>query len=1293
MIVRTPSAPFRSSGSLRLWAAVLLMAVSAASAHAQSTLFWSGDGTAPGGNGTWNTSALNWSTSSTGPFTGNWTNGNYTARFAGAVATPTVTLGENITAGSLWFDRTGYTIVTGANTLTLGAATNAFAFNNVALATINGTIGGTGNLTIASTQRTTAGTLAFTGNTTGGWSGITTLGPNLTVTLDAAASLNRNLLNTSAIALYGGSVSSGVIANNANANANRINDAANWTVNGGAFTWGSSNAGGTYRETIGTVTLNRGQMNVSLNGNLSSGSQELTVGTSGIGLVHSGFSAVTFSNAATNFTNATGNNRIRVNGITTSTPANEIIGPWATIGSAAGAQSDYARYDSDGTYGYVLTRNIAASAQSTWSTTHAGTSNYTLVNTGVTAATNGRLTAGRYINTLRNNTLSSAAPITDVGDYFTVAGNDLQNGDVVTVRNATGLTNGQAYYVVNKDVNGVNTFQVATTPGGSAVAISGTTANVNAGLSLNGQTLGTFGILNGSSEPFAIGRSGGGAVTLPTTASGNLYVINGNASVWVDAPITDNGPGVLTLIKGGTSGNGSGTVTLSGTNTYTGGTVINSGALGYTTDAALGASGSRNVTFNGIGSLTWGFDGSSLGTLTVNQGAVATLSSLNTITFATTTGGGTVVASGGQNKIVSLGNASTFTGDVVLAYNANNNSGTNNPHLRFTSLNDAAGSALQIYRVGGGTDSGQIGQVGIYGDAGPVTFNQRQVQILSRPTTTSNPNLAQVYLSNNNSNAANTWVINTPLLNASGRDMTLGLMGTNIGDNEFSGVIGNSIYSASNPPPNGFSSGTGVLSLSKQEAGRWILSNTDNSYTGSTVISGGWLTVTKLANGNATSSIGASSNAASNLSMANGTRLRYIGSGDSTDRSFLMNLSTAGHSVTIEASGTGAVNFTNTSTPGYGTANQTRTLGLSGSNTGANTLAATLVDNGTGALSINKLSPGRWVLTGINTYTGTTTINDGVIQAAVSGGGLPTSSILQLRGGVFQSSGTFTRTVGTAAGNVNWSTSSGGFSAIGGALNVQLNGGTGSVTWNGASMVSTGQTLIFGSASADSMVDWQNSLNLGSSGSGQRTIQVVDNSNSTTDIARISGSITNTAAGWGIIKTGNGTLELTGTNTYTGGTTVSEGILLINGDNSAATGAISVAAGAYLGGTGTIGADLNFAATSLFEIADINDPLAVTGTVTFGSGFGIANLAGIDWNALDLNTAYTLISTSQTFTSGDISNFGAANAAPVGGGRSAYFQSGSLQLVVVPEPAALALAGLGIAGIASVIRRRRKASN
>lgn len=56
-----------------------------------------------------------------------------------------------------------------------------------------------------------------------------------------------------------------------------------------------------------------------------------------------------------------------------------------------------------------------------------------------------------------------------------------------------------------------------------------------------------------------------------------------------------------------------------------------------------------------------------------------------------------------------------------------------------------------------------------------------------------------------------------------------------------------------------------------------------------------------------------------------------------------------------------------------------------------------------------------------------------------------------------------------------------------------------------------------------------------------------------------------------LVKTGTGTLTLTGDNTWTGTTNVDQGVLLVNGNQSAATGRVTVTSDATLGGNGIIG--------------------------------------------------------------------------------------------------------------------------
>ncbi len=64
----------------------------------------------------------------------------------------------------------------------------------------------------------------------------------------------------------------------------------------------------------------------------------------------------------------------------------------------------------------------------------------------------------------------------------------------------------------------------------------------------------------------------------------------------------------------------------------------------------------------------------------------------------------------------------------------------------------------------------------------------------------------------------------------------------------------------------------------------------------------------------------------------------------------------------------------------------------------------------------------------------------------------------------------------------------------------------------------------------------------------------------------VSGAAANT-----LTKVGAGTLTLSAANTYTGQTFANAGTLLVNGNQSAATGNVTVNTGGTLGGTGTVG--------------------------------------------------------------------------------------------------------------------------
>jgi len=328
-------------------------------------------------------------------------------------------------------------------------------------------------------------------------------------------------------------------------------------------------------------------------------------------------------------------------------------------------------------------------------------------------------------------------------------------------------------------------------------------------------------------------------------------------------------------------------------------------------------------------------------------------------------------------------------------------------------------------------------------------------------------------------------------------------------------------------------------------AGALALTNTGNSYTGTTTLNGGTLNVASLANGGTASSIGQSSNAATNLVFGGGT-LQYTGStATATDRLF-----TIGSGATLEASGTTPVavlNFSNTGPVAFG-GTSPRTLTLTGSNTGANTLAAAIGDN-MGATSIVKSGAGAWTLTGTNTYAGTTTIAAGTLEVAVG-------------------------------------------AAIGDASAVSIANVAGARL-----LVSSNETI--GSLAGGGLAGGEVAL-------GFNTL-TVGNAASTTFAGTISG------IGGGIVKRGGGALVLSGTNTYSGPTSVAAGTLMVNG--STGSGPLAVSAGATLGGSGIVGG----AAT----IAGIHVPGTSPGLQTFSGGLTYGSTATLVWE-LSANTAASI---------------------------------------------------------------------
>ncbi len=205
-------------------------------------------------------------------------------------------------------------------------------------------------------------------------------------------------------------------------------------------------------------------------------------------------------------------------------------------------------------------------------------------------------------------------------------------------------------------------------------------------------------------------------------------------------------------------------------------------------------------------------------------------------------------------------------------------------------------------------------------------------------------------------------------------------------------------------------------------------------------------------------------------------------------------------------------------------------------------------------------------------------------------------------------------------------------------------------------------------------------------GNGQRTLTL---GGTHTGYNLIAGDISDgngTDAVRSLVKEGAGRWVLEGNNSYSGTTTVEEGVLLIKGTHTG-TGMMDVVAGAAIGGDGKIAGGLTLAAGANF-VFSLTETLTVDGSVWLDSSFGVANLLGLD-ESTPLGI-YTLIDSLTTnFELLDLQNWGMDNAFDLGNGKLAYFQEGSLQLAVIPEPGVAGLIGASTLLLAMIHRRRK----
>ena len=297
--------------------------------------------------------------------------------------------------------------------------------------------------------------------------------------------------------------------------------------------------------------------------------------------------------------------------------------------------------------------------------------------------------------------------------------------------------------------------------------------------------------------------------------------------------------------------------------------------------------------------------------------------------------------------------------------------------------------------------------------------------------------------------------------------------------------------------------------------------------------------------------------------------------------------------------------------------------------TGATTTYSGVV-SGTGALT--KIGTGTFTLTGNNTYTGTTDVEAGTLMLGTGGsvGALVGGNIILNGNGtlVFNRNNTATL-AGVISGNGTLTTLgtgtltlTGNNTSFNGTVNIQ-NGqisvdGTGYLAVSDSTVWLNGGNLSLGTLSAATLGGVLGSGNLSY---GATSLTIGANGATTTYSGVLSGSGSFT-------KIGNGTLTLSGNNTYSGSTSVNNGMLVLTGSNG--NGTISIADGATLqvgngNATGSLGTgNVTDNGTLIFNrsdyVVEIPNNISGSGNLT-QMGAGNIYLEGVNsYNATTIMT-------------------------------------------------------------------------
>ncbi|WP_164976269.1 beta strand repeat-containing protein [Oleiharenicola lentus] len=723
--------------------------------------------------------------------------------------------------------------------------------------------------------------------------------------------------------------------------------------------------------------------------------------------------------------------------------------------------------------------------------------------------------------------------------------------------------------------NGVGGFN-------NGVAVDGGTLELNGGsITQSSQDI-IVGSVPGGTGTLLV--SNGGDVTANYGVAGNdsstngTITVTGAGSTWTNSQgmaLGYLGSGTLNVLAGGTvntTGSGSDHSYLGLQSGTTGTATVSGTGSAWTTpndQLIIGGGGTGNLTVSAGGLVTntsgsVGLNAGGNGTVTVNNGTWTNSAELlvgnsGTGSLAISNGGDVtntysyIATQSGSNGSVTVdGAGSTWVNSGLLAVGQGGTGG-----LSITNGGVVSNTFGEI-----GYSTGSTGTVLVSG-TGSIWTNSNTVNVGNAGTGTLT--LASGGVINVNAGAGN---IN---LGASGGSGTLNL-GAPAASAAAAGGIANAASitggtagtlqfktTATSGTPyyltkDGTSGGTAVTvagSTSVVNTAGYTVLGSANTYTGATTVNGGTLVVTALANGGSSSSIGSSSSAAANL-VLNGGTLRYTGGNGSTDRLFTLGVN--GGTLDISnATAAGGFTFGNTGSVALTGTNTARTLSLAGTPGYSSTVYfnSQLGDNGTGATSVVALDGSFWRFSAANTYSGGTTVNSGGFLIAINTAGSATGSgnITVNSGGRLglgsnspdgAISGNIAVT-GTGTVEFNRSTAYTYAGVISGTGSVLHTGTAGNITLTGANTY-TGGTTINGT------------MRIGSGGTTGSIVGNVTNNGTLifdrSDASAFSGNISGTGS---LFKQSAGAITLSGTHTYAGGTTITNGSMNLTGSISHGT--------------------------------------------------------------------------------------------------------------------------------------------